>query len=200
MSVSLCWNVPPRISWWRRPDHEDRPGPIRRTQVDAQSGGWQHHLERAGQDRQGNRHPIGPTLQNALGAAPEHDAVTILVNSRGQPWTCNGFSTFWHRFKKALEAEGLVRSGRPSRGCAIPPPRPFAKLVWVNGRLRTCWGRTPPRWPSIIPGRPTSQIATGSRWMLSKKRTNADHRLSNLLRKVSNRQRPANEYREKSEG
>ena len=144
MSVSLCWNVPPRISWWRRPDHEDRPGPIRRTQVDAQSGGWQHHLERAGQDRQGNRHPIGPTLQNALGAAPEHDAVTILVNSRGQPWTCNGFSTVWHRFKKALEAEGLVRPGRPSRGCAIPSPRPFAKLVWANGKLRTCWGRTPP--------------------------------------------------------
>jgi len=60
--------------------------------------------------------PIGPTLQTALDAAPQHDAVTILANSKGKPWTYDGFSTVWHRFKKTLEKEALVQPGLTLKG------------------------------------------------------------------------------------
>lgn len=60
--------------------------------------------------------PIGPTLQRALNAAPAHDAVTILANSKGQPWTYNGFSTVWHRFKTKLEAEEAIEPGLTLKG------------------------------------------------------------------------------------
>ena len=60
--------------------------------------------------------PISPTLQAALDAAPPHDAVTILANSYGRPWTYNGFSTVWDRFKKKLEAEGAVQTGLTLKG------------------------------------------------------------------------------------
>jgi integrase len=43
--------------------------------------------------------PIPERLQDALDAAPPHDAPTILASSKGQRWTYNGFSTVWHRFK-----------------------------------------------------------------------------------------------------
>lgn len=44
-------------------------------------------------------------------------AVTaILANSRGMPWTYNGFSTVWACFKKTLEAEGLVEIGLTLKG------------------------------------------------------------------------------------
>ena len=60
--------------------------------------------------------PIGPTLEKALDAAPAHDAVTILATSAGKPWTYNGFSTVWHRFKKKLEAEEAVQPGLTLKG------------------------------------------------------------------------------------
>lgn len=60
--------------------------------------------------------PIGPTLQAALDAAPKHDAVTILASSNRKPWTYNGFSTVWYRFKKKLEAEGVVQPGLTLKG------------------------------------------------------------------------------------
>ena len=60
--------------------------------------------------------PIGPTLKKALDAAPAHDAVTILATSAGKPWTYNGFSTVWHRFKKKLEAEEAVQPGLTLKG------------------------------------------------------------------------------------
>ncbi|TNF63883.1 MAG: site-specific recombinase [Rhodobacteraceae bacterium] len=60
--------------------------------------------------------PIGHSLQQALDDAPSHDAVTILANSSGQPWTYNGISTVWHRFKKKLEAEGVLQTGLTLKG------------------------------------------------------------------------------------
>ncbi|MBW7057749.1 hypothetical protein KY389_13820 [Paracoccus bogoriensis] len=60
--------------------------------------------------------PIGTTLQAALDAAPAHDAVTILATSSGKPWTYNGFSMVWHRFKRGLEAEGVVLPGLTRKG------------------------------------------------------------------------------------
>ena len=60
--------------------------------------------------------PIGPTLHTALKRAPNHEAPALLVNSRGEQWACNGFSTVWHRFKTGLEAEGLTQPGLTLKG------------------------------------------------------------------------------------
>lgn len=37
--------------------------------------------------------PVRPTLQVALNRMPDHEAETVLSNSRGEAWTYNGFST-----------------------------------------------------------------------------------------------------------
>ncbi len=60
--------------------------------------------------------PISPTLQTALNAFPEHQAATVLANSRGEAWTYNGFSTVWHRFKMELEEAGRVSPGLTLKG------------------------------------------------------------------------------------
>lgn len=60
--------------------------------------------------------PIGPTLKTELARAPKHNAITILATSAGKPWTYNRFSTVWHRFKKKLEAEGVVQPGLTPKG------------------------------------------------------------------------------------
>ncbi|MCP4205713.1 MAG: tyrosine-type recombinase/integrase, partial [Shimia sp.] len=60
--------------------------------------------------------PISPTLQAALNSFPEHEAETVLANSRGEAWTYNGFSTVWHRFKIKLEEEGLIAPGLTLKG------------------------------------------------------------------------------------
>lgn len=52
--------------------------------------------------------PIGATLRAALDDAPKHNALTILATTKGLPWTYNGFSTVWHRFKvKQVEAGNI---------------------------------------------------------------------------------------------
>ncbi len=53
--------------------------------------------------------PVSPTLQAALDRMPSHNAETVLSNSRGEVWACNGFSTVWHRFKSALEGQVLLK-------------------------------------------------------------------------------------------
>lgn len=60
--------------------------------------------------------PVSPTLKAALDRMPSHDAETVLSNSRGESWTYNGFSTVWHRFKTALETEGLIKKGLTLKG------------------------------------------------------------------------------------
>jgi len=52
--------------------------------------------------------PIIGLLRAALERAPKHDAITILASSKGTPWTYDGFSTVWHRWRgKQVEAEQL---------------------------------------------------------------------------------------------
>lgn len=60
--------------------------------------------------------PIGATLRTALESAPQHNAPSLLANSRCEQWTYNGFSTVWHRFKTGLGAEGLIQPGLTLKG------------------------------------------------------------------------------------
>jgi len=60
--------------------------------------------------------PVSPTLQEALDRITDHEAETVLSNSRGEAWTYNGFSTVWHRFKSTLEKEGFIEKGLTLKG------------------------------------------------------------------------------------
>lgn len=52
----------------------------------------------------------------ALAALPEHQATTLLVNSRGQPWKEDGFRGSFFRLIRQLEADGKVADGLTFHG------------------------------------------------------------------------------------
>jgi integrase len=57
-----------------------------------------------------------PELRQALREAPDHNAITLCANSRGRPWTEDGFrASLFKKFKK-LEGEGLVQAGLTFHG------------------------------------------------------------------------------------
>lgn len=60
--------------------------------------------------------PLGPTLRAELDRAPSHNAITVLASSKGTPWSYDGLSSSWHRFKKKLETENLVGVGLTMKG------------------------------------------------------------------------------------
>lgn len=58
--------------------------------------------------------PVGGPIRDMLDAmleerkkAKDHKAVTILTNSKGQPWTSDGFRTSWEKAYKRAKIEGL---------------------------------------------------------------------------------------------
>lgn len=60
--------------------------------------------------------PLMGPLVDALADLPKHDAITLCANSRGKPWTYNGFSTNWDKVKKKLEEKGEVQPGLTLKG------------------------------------------------------------------------------------
>lgn len=60
--------------------------------------------------------PLLAPVKEAIAAAPLHSAITLCANSKGKPWTYNGFSTNWDKLKKKLEAEGKVQPGLTLKG------------------------------------------------------------------------------------
>jgi integrase len=60
--------------------------------------------------------PLHPTLLKILAEAPKHDAVTVAVNSLGQPWSEGGFNATFSKFIDRLEAQGLVQKGLTMHG------------------------------------------------------------------------------------
>lgn len=60
--------------------------------------------------------PMPKRLQAALACAPRHDAVTVLANTREQPWTYNGFSTVWDRWKRKQASAGHLSADLTFKG------------------------------------------------------------------------------------
>jgi integrase len=60
--------------------------------------------------------PIHPILQQAMEVRPKSSAVTIAVNSRGEPWTETGFNASYAKFRGSLERKGLVAAGLTPHG------------------------------------------------------------------------------------
>lgn len=55
--------------------------------------------------------PAVAELREVLENAPAHKAITLLANSRGRPWTRDGFRSSWEKLRLGLEAEGKVGGG-----------------------------------------------------------------------------------------
>jgi len=52
--------------------------------------------------------PAPIELQNVLASAPAHNAITLCANSRGRPWTTDGFNSSWAKLRKRLEVSGQI--------------------------------------------------------------------------------------------
>ena len=62
------------------------------------------------------RTPVPKMVSDALDGLFPHDAVTLLVNSRGASWTENGFRSSVFKFLGRLETEGKVDAGLTIHG------------------------------------------------------------------------------------
>jgi integrase len=60
--------------------------------------------------------PIGKGIKSALDTAPRHDALTILATTRGAPWTYNGFSTVWCRWRDEQVQAGHIPADLTLKG------------------------------------------------------------------------------------
>ncbi len=60
--------------------------------------------------------PINDRLRRALDDAPAHDAITVLATSKGRPWTYNGFSTVWHRWRAEQVEAGHIPADLTLKG------------------------------------------------------------------------------------
>lgn len=54
---------------------------------------------------------ITRSLRSILAAIPAHNATTLLVSSKGAPWTLEGLKTSWSRYRDDMEARGLIGPG-----------------------------------------------------------------------------------------
>ena len=60
--------------------------------------------------------PVIALLAAALERAPKHDAITILASTKGRPWTYDGFSTSWHRWRGKQAESGLLAKDLTLKG------------------------------------------------------------------------------------
>lgn len=130
--------------------------------------------------------PVSSTLQAALDRMPNHDAETVLSNSRGEAWTYNGFSTVWHRFKTALENEGLIEKGLTLKGLRHTVATTLREAGLDERRIADLLGRKHRPWRGTIRGQRTLPTRTARPWPHWKKRTEGGPKVSNLRRKASN--------------
>lgn len=76
--------------------------------------------------------PIIGLLRAALERAPKHDAITILASSKGTPWTYDGFSTVWHRWRAKQVEAGLLEKDLTLKGLR----HTVATLLREEGRTK----------------------------------------------------------------
>lgn len=60
--------------------------------------------------------PCPNPLVDAISNAPPNDSIRLCANSRGKPWTQDGFRASFFRFIRSLESRGLVEEGLTFHG------------------------------------------------------------------------------------
>lgn len=94
--------------------HSARQGDILRMSKRAYAGGrlkWTASKNRKRMDQ-----PVSADLAAILATIPEHDATTLVVNSRGKPWTESGFRASWGKWKAQAEKAGHIGAGLTFHG------------------------------------------------------------------------------------
>ncbi|AVX04275.1 hypothetical protein MXMO3_01750 [Maritalea myrionectae] len=59
---------------------------------------------------------ITPTMAEIINQQPNEKSVQIFVNSRGMPWTPDGFRSSWGKYRDRLEEQGLIDGGGTYHG------------------------------------------------------------------------------------
>lgn len=83
-----------------------RQGDILRMSRRAYADGWLRWT--ASKNRKRIEQPVADELARILATIPEHKATTLIVSSRGRPWTSDGFKTSWGRWRDKMEKEGHI--------------------------------------------------------------------------------------------
>lgn len=101
-------NAPPHILWPVAIGlfHGARQGDILRISKKAYANGrlkW-----RASKNRKLMDQPVSPILAAILDTIPPNEATTLVVNSKGRPWTGSGFRASWRKWKAKAEEEGHI--------------------------------------------------------------------------------------------
>jgi integrase len=91
-----------------------REGDVCAMARNAPIGDWLGFIQ--GKTRRHHEAFICGDLRAILAQLPAHDATTLLVSSKGQPWTLEGFKTAWDRYRSALIKKGLIRPGLTFHG------------------------------------------------------------------------------------
>lgn len=94
--------------------HSARQGDILRMSKRAYSNGrlaWTASKNRKRMDQ-----PVSADLAAILETIPEHNATTLVVNSRRQPWTESGFRASWGKWKAQAEKDGHIGPGLTFHG------------------------------------------------------------------------------------
>lgn len=60
--------------------------------------------------------PAPQALMKLLGDMPDHDAITLLANSFGKPWSRSGVDSVWQKLKKDLEGKEAIPVGLTLKG------------------------------------------------------------------------------------
>lgn len=84
--------------------------------------------------------PVFEPVAGALASSPKHDAMTLCANTRGKPWTYNGFSTNWDKLKKKLEKEGAVQPGLTLKGLRHTVATILAEMGKDSGTIQLVLG------------------------------------------------------------
>ncbi|WP_137128928.1 tyrosine-type recombinase/integrase [Rhizobium sp. FY34] len=84
--------------------------------------------------------PLFAPVADALSQTPPHNAITLCANSRGKPWTYNGFSTNWAKLKGALEEQGAIQPGLTLKGLRHTVGTILAEMGKDNGTIALVLG------------------------------------------------------------
>jgi integrase len=75
-----------------------------------------------------------------MARAPRHDALTLCANIWGRPWTYNGFSSSWAKFKGGLEKDGSIQPGLTLKGLRHTVATILAEMGKDNGTIALVLG------------------------------------------------------------
>lgn len=85
--------------------------------------------------------PAPEPIVKALEAIMPHDGITLLVNSRGRPWTENGFRASVFKFLRKLEAEGAVGEGLTIHGLRHTVATRMREIGWDLDTIKDMLGQ-----------------------------------------------------------